>query len=154
MNAKLERSKIFDGSVHFRVFIADNKYLYTFFNGPYHSAIARNHEIGNAIFVPTLDGKRERIVHFDGRSAGAANILAHEAVHTLMARRLGLYRSLRLPWWKREGYAEYIASNLGRSSHAPKQYQDAMKKVICLMETRRLGFGEMIKEESAQAICP
>ena len=83
VNAKLQRSEIFDRSVHFRVFIVGNKHLYTFFNGPYRSAIARNYEIGNAIFIPMLDVKRSRIIHFGGRHAGAANILAHEAVHTL-----------------------------------------------------------------------
>jgi len=145
INSKLARSEIFDQSVQFRVFIVNNEHLYEFFNGPWHNALARNYEFGNPIFVPTLDVEHERIVHFDGRSAGAVNIIAHEAVHTLMQRRLGLYHVLKLPWWKKEGYAEYIASDLGRSSEAPLQYQQAMRKVVCLMETQHLNFNEMIE---------
>jgi hypothetical protein len=151
VNAKLARSEISDKSVLFRVFIVGNERLYAFFNGPYRHAIARNYEIGNPILVPTLDMERGRIVHFDGRSARAANIIAHEAVHTLMQRRLGLYRTLRLPWWKREGYAEYIASDLAHSSEAPLPYQQAMRKVVCLIEKQRLDFWGMIDYNQTEA---
>jgi hypothetical protein len=144
VNAKLVRSEIFDPSIQFRVFIVGSEPLYAFLNGPYFDAIARNYEIGNAIFIPTLDMERERIVHFDGRNAGAANILAHEAVHILMARRLGMFRVWTLPWWKREGYAEYIASDLGRASEAPPRYQQALAKIIELMQVQRLDFNGMI----------
>ena len=157
VNGKLARSEIFDQSIQFRVFVVGNENLYAFFNGPYRRAIARNYEIGNSIFIPTLDVAHGRIVHFDGRSADAANIIAHEAVHTLMQHRLGLYQVLKLPWWKREGYAEYIASDLGRWSESPPQYQEAMRKYICLMETAHLNFDKIVAGKQSDAVetaCP
>ena len=146
VNAKLERSEIFDQSIQFRVFIVGSKLLYVFLNGPYSSAIARNYEIGNPIFIPMLDMDHEEIVHFDGHRANAAHILAHEAVHTLMAHRLGMFRVWALPWWKREGYPEYIASDCSRRSNAPARYQQALVKVAELMEAQRLDFDGMINE--------
>jgi hypothetical protein len=35
--------------------------------------------------------------------------IAHESVHVLTARRLGELRLARMPHWKREGYADYVA---------------------------------------------
>jgi hypothetical protein len=81
---------------------------YAFFNGPYRSAIARNYEFNNSIFVPQLDLGSASVVHFDGRTAPIATILAHEMTHTLSQRRLGLIGSWRTPSWKKEGYAEYV----------------------------------------------
>ena len=36
-------------------------------------------------------------------------VLAHESMHQIMRRKLGLLTYLRLPTWKNEGYCEYIA---------------------------------------------
>jgi hypothetical protein len=35
--------------------------------------------------------------------------IAHESVHLLTARRFGELRLMRMPQWKREGYADYVA---------------------------------------------
>lgn len=35
--------------------------------------------------------------------------IAHESVHLLTARRFGELRQVRMPQWKREGYADYVA---------------------------------------------
>jgi hypothetical protein len=35
--------------------------------------------------------------------------IAHESVHLLTARRYGELRLARMPQWKREGYADYVA---------------------------------------------
>ena len=61
--------------------------LWLFLNGPYRRVMARNVEIGNAIFVPRLDIARRAIVHFDGRQTGGVSVLAHEATHSHVARR-------------------------------------------------------------------
>jgi hypothetical protein len=107
--ALLERSEIHRAGVSHRVFVSGSEGLYRLVNGPYSSAIARNVEFGNAIFLPRLDRDAARVVHFDGRSAPLDEILAHEAMHTLVQERLGLARAIRLPFWKKEGYAEYVA---------------------------------------------
>jgi hypothetical protein len=107
--ARLERSEIHRAGATHRVFITGSAGLYRLVNGPYYDAIARNVELGNAIFLPRIDREAARVVHFDGRSAPLDAILAHEATHTLVQDRIGLARAIRLPFWKKEGYAEYVA---------------------------------------------
>jgi hypothetical protein len=106
---RLSRSRIHGSGVRHRVFVTGSKSLYRLLNGPYYEAIARNVEIGNAIVLPDLDDEVARVVHFDGRSAPLDEILAHEATHTFVQDRLGFVRSLRLAFWKKEGYAQYVA---------------------------------------------
>jgi hypothetical protein len=127
VESRLSRSEIYDANVHHRVFIVEDPTLWSFLNGPYRRAMARNVEIGYAILVPRLDVKNRAIVHFDGRHAGAVNILAHEATHTYLGRRFGALATWRLPWWKREGYAEYVASGGLVDSEAPAGYQQAAR---------------------------
>lgn len=42
--------------------------------------------------------------------------IAHESVHLLTARRLGELRLARMPEWKREGYADYVAQEPSNSA--------------------------------------
>jgi len=44
--------------------------------------MARNYEFHNSIFVPQLDLTSGNVVHFDGKTAPIALILAHEMTHT------------------------------------------------------------------------
>jgi len=39
-----------------------------------------------------------------------AHIIAHELVHLITTERLGIWKTVTLPTWKEEGYAEYAAS--------------------------------------------
>lgn len=93
-----------------RVFVAGTPGWYTFLNGPYRVAMGRRYELGGSIFIPTLDLAAGEVVHFDGRRTKAAWVLAHEAAHGLIQRRLGLIATARLPRWKREGYPEWVAT--------------------------------------------
>jgi hypothetical protein len=123
--SRLSASPLYAAGVRHRVFITDSPFLYAFFNGPYRRAIARNVEIGHAIFVPRLDPGSGRISHFDGRSTRAAPVLAHEIMHTFVTDRVGLLASWRLPWWKREGYPEYIGSRGAAEFDSPPAYREA-----------------------------
>jgi hypothetical protein len=106
--ARLRRSEIHRGNVRHRVFVTGSQSLYRLLNGPYSGAIARNVDLGNAILLPDLNHEAARVVHFDGRSAPLDQILAHEATHTFVQERLGAVRALCLPFWKKEGYAQYV----------------------------------------------
>jgi hypothetical protein len=141
---RLATSELFAPGLRQRVFIVDQAWLWTFLNGPYRGAMARNVELGNAILVPRLDIARGLIRHFDGRCARAVPILTHEAVHTLIERRLGFLRTLRLQWWQREGYPEYIASGsaLG-GSDSPIKYRQAARIWKDLIERQHLTFDEV-----------
>jgi hypothetical protein len=124
---RLSRSEIHRSGATHRVFVTGSMTLYRLLNGPYYGAIARNVELGNAIFLPDLDTEAGRVVHFDGRSAPLDEILAHEATHTFVQDRLGFLRALRLPFWKKEGYAQYVALNLFPFSAGARALADAEK---------------------------
>jgi hypothetical protein len=106
---RLATSEIFDPSITQRVFVVDRPALWNLLNGPYRRAMGRNVELRNSILVPSLDVESGVIRHFDGRESEAVGILVHEAVHTLVQRRIGVLRVWRLAWWQREGYPEYVA---------------------------------------------
>jgi hypothetical protein len=141
---RLAVSELYDPRGKQRVFVVDRPWLWTLLNGPYRQAIARNVELSDAILVPRLDIAAREIVHFDGRRAGAVNILTHEAVHTLVRRRIGRLRLWRLQWWQKEGYAEYIASVAASGSEAPARYRDAALAWKYLLEQRRLSFDQVL----------
>ena len=67
-------AEIYDPAIRHRVFIVNSPTLWLLLNGPYRHAMARNVEIGNAIFVPSLDIEKRAIVHFDGRQGRAVNV--------------------------------------------------------------------------------
>ena len=142
VQSRVAKSGIYDARLQQRIFVVGTPAWYCFFNGPYRFAMARNVELGNAIFLPRLDLQRRQVVHFDGRSADAAEILAHEMTHTLMQRRLGLLRVWRLPWWKREGFASYVGNT--ESSPEPERYRQARLRWTYLLKVRHLTFDQVI----------
>lgn len=46
------------------------------------------------------------------------HILTHEIAHSLIAHKMGLRETARLPMWKAEGYAEYVAATRLRANPA------------------------------------
>jgi hypothetical protein len=140
---RVSESELYDPAVRHRVFVFGDQRLWALFNGPYQGAIARNCDLGNAIFIPRLDPRGNRIVHFDGRSADAVGVLAHEIVHTFMERRVGL-RYWLLPWWKREGYPEYVGSARGTRLESPAAYREAALAWKVLIEERGMTFDQVV----------
>jgi len=142
---RLSTSELCDPALNQKVFVVDRPWLWNLLNGPYRHAVARNVELGNPILVPRLDINARQITQFDGRRAGAVNVLTHEAVHTLVRRRIGLFRLWRLQWWQKEGYAEYVASAAATRSEAPLRYQQAAVAWKYLLERRHLRFDQIIE---------
>lgn len=62
-----------------------------------------------------------------------------------MQRRIGLLKLWRLPWWQREGYPEYIASERGTRSDAPRAYRDAARRWKYFLEQRGMTFDEVVR---------
>jgi hypothetical protein len=151
---RLNASELNHPPVHQRVFVVERPWLWTLLNGPYRGVMARNIEVGNAIVIPTLDVRTRTIRHFDGRAAGVVGILAHETVHTLVQRRIGLFRLWRLAWWQKEGYPEYIASDKCAHSEAPARYRSAACAWRYLLETRGLSFDQVIRMQTPNGMAP
>jgi hypothetical protein len=142
--SRVRASPLYTPGIRHRVFITGSAGLHAFFNGPYRRAIARNVEIGHAIFVPRLDVAGGRIIHFDGRATAAAPILAHEIMHTFVQRRVGVLGSWQLAWWQREGYPEYIGSRGATELDSPPAYRQAALRWKALLEDRHLTFDQII----------
>lgn len=157
-------SQLYRAQVH-RVFILESSPWYTFFNGPYRQAMGRSFEFGNGIFLPQLDLERAEVVHFDGRREEMVWILAHEIMHGLMRQELGLRREWRLPFWKKEGYPEYVSSGqriplrdgilwlsnhergpvpVGNGYAVPRQYFEAEIAWRYLLDVRKMRFNDVI----------
>lgn len=161
---RLEGSAIDDPTVGFRIFELASPSWNRFFNGPHARSMARHSELGGNIFVPSFDVPAGSIRHFDGRSGPIIAILAHEMTHRLMQHRLGVLATLRLPWWKREGYAEFVAEGdtvvlakrvAALDSHVPPadlpvplQYLRALIATRYLFEVRRLDFAQFIATDA------
>jgi hypothetical protein len=164
---RLAMSEINDLNIKHRVFVAGTSNWYRFFNGPYYNSKGRMYEFHNSIFVPQLDLANGDVVHFDGRKAPISWILAHEMTHTLTQKKMGIIRMWRLPLWKKEGYAEYVAhgrtgpliedlrmlENL--SSHevplengrdVPRKYFEAEVLWRYLLSVRQLRFQEVMSD--------
>lgn len=148
-----------------RVFVTGTPGWHAFFTGPGRHAMAKNYELGNSIYVPMLDAPTLEVVHFDGRRAPIASILAHEAAHTEFQRAVGGARALwRLPFWKKEGYSEFVAYGdsvrLGdmvtalrstdatitwpRSNPVPRRYFEAEAAWRYLVEVRRMSVAQIV----------
>ena len=66
----------------------------------------------NNVFINRSDAANDLVF----RNSPAQNqrslsgVIAHEITHLLIRKRYGYWRNLTMPTWKKEGYAEYIAS--------------------------------------------
>lgn len=65
--------------------------------------------------------------------------IAHESVHVLTARRFGEWRLARMPHWKREGYADYVARepNIGADVEQEIRARSPDALVLKYLEGRR-----------------
>lgn len=75
-----------------------------------------------------------------GRTRRLSGTIAHETVHVLTARRYGEWALLRMPAWKREGYADYVAGETsigGAADEAAIRARDPESPVLTYYEGRR-----------------
>jgi hypothetical protein len=104
-------------------------------NRPWRFLVFANfrHHVGGLTYPPLSNNIYLRAVHFEvNRLVGPSGnevsgertisyFVAHEIAHTLIADRLGAVDYWRLPDWKNEGYADYLAKG------ADFSYEDAVR---------------------------
>jgi len=167
VSQRLAASELNAPAMTHRVFVAGSPAWYAFFNGPYRGAMGRMYEFNHSVFVPQLDLATRKVVHFDGRTAPIAAILAHEMTHTLIQKKLGIIKVWRLPFWKKEGYAEYIGNPrtvplaqdvqmlnsltcnvipTDNGNDVPRRYFEAALLWRYLAEVRKLSFAEIMND--------
>jgi hypothetical protein len=97
-----------------RIYICNRRWRFVLFAN-------YRYNVGGLAYAPLSDNIFLRAVHFNtnrlvgpsGRETPGARTLtyyiAHEIMHTLVARELGVVKHWRLPPWKDEGYADFVA---------------------------------------------
>ena len=80
--------------------------------------------VNNSMVVPKVDVKNNSIIYSDGRVRNLAQTIIHECVHTLQEKKLGFWKVIKVPEWKIEGYAYYIAKTnlIINNGHLSYQY--------------------------------
>jgi hypothetical protein len=114
--ARLKRSPFFrqPSARPIRVYVCNTSWRFLFFANT-------RYQVGGLAYPPLSNNIFLRGVHFDAnRLIGPSGnevpgertlsyYIAHEVMHTLVADQLGAIAYWRLPSWKNEGYADYIA---------------------------------------------
>ena len=117
VNRRLECVEVLPEGSSNRVFLCRSQKLYSMF-----ARISRVHPnmqgfnlsiLGNTfVSVPRVDyvrGAFHRGAPYNMREGDLAHVIAHEVAHDLSQNEIGFFKYLKLPLWKREGYAEYGA---------------------------------------------
>jgi hypothetical protein len=97
-----------------RVYICNRRWRFNLFaNTRYKVGGLAYPPLSDNIFLRTVHFPANRLVGYSGKETTGARTLsyyiAHEIMHVLAARELGVVRHWRLPAWKSEGYADLIA---------------------------------------------
>jgi len=115
---RLPRSPLDDPRLQHRIFICNDTWRFILFaNTDYRAGGVNKAWLNHVIFLRRAEIQGNRLVGPSGNEVPGdrtlAYFIAHEIVHTLEVDRLGRYGYVRLPAWKREGYADYIARDPG-----------------------------------------
>jgi len=114
VQGRLQKSPLNDPTLQHRLFICNKGWLFTFLaNTDYRAGGVNKAWLNQNIFLRRSDIERNRVIGPSGREVSGERTLAyfitHEIAHSLEVHLLGRYEYIRLPAWKREGYADYIA---------------------------------------------
>jgi hypothetical protein len=111
---RLRTSPWNDPALAQRIFLCNRNWRFLLFaNTDYGAGGVTKTWLNRNIFLRRSNIERDRLIGRSGRETPGertlAYFLAHEMTHALEVHRLGRLAYLRLPVWKREGYADYVA---------------------------------------------
>jgi hypothetical protein len=97
-----------------RIYICNRRWRFILFaNTRYKAGGLAYAPLSDNIFLRTVHFHANRLVGYSGKEATGVRTLsyyiAHEVMHVLVARELGIVKQWRLPVWKNEGYADLVA---------------------------------------------
>lgn len=111
--AKLSTSPLYTTTDSFDVYIAADQWRRTLLMPRSRGAYGASNILTGNVVLNRCDIKGDICtndqLNFNRRPMHA--VLAHECMHQLMAKDLGLLAYTRLPTWKNEGYCEYVAGS-------------------------------------------
>jgi hypothetical protein len=112
--SRVARSPLYKAGEPYDLFLCDTTGLFSFFTlWNRNAGGVTNWALTGNIFLRPAHVDRNRLVGPSGREAAdertLAYFIAHEMMHTLVARSIGRVRYARLERWQTEGYADYVA---------------------------------------------
>ncbi len=122
----------------------------------YWGAVAIRRPFSSLLLFNRSDIAADRVTNSARTLSGT---IAHESVHLLTARRFGELRLMRMPQWKREGYADYVArepSNRdgleadirARSPDAPVlKYYEARRRVAKVLDDEGQSVEQLLRSD-------
>jgi hypothetical protein len=138
----LVRSPLHDPERIHRLYCTASFRHFAFFARRSHRAFAINNAVIRNIFLSRSQWESDAVYanrpNYNRRSLSA--VLAHEMIHTLMEKRYGVLATLRVPTWKREGYADYVAQessfDLARGREMIRQGSDDVSPAFLYLKSR------------------
>ena len=134
----LAQSPLYEPGLRRTIVLTDGGWRWRVMAVGYSDAVALRRPFSSLLVFNSSDVATDRV---HNRSRSLSGTIAHESVHILTARRFGELRLVRMPQWKREGYADYVAQETGidpddeqkiraRRPDAPfLKYYDAWRRV-------------------------
>ena len=97
-----------------RIYICNRRWRFVLFaNSRYKAGGLAYSPLSDNVFLRAVHFPANRLVGYSGHETPGVRTLsyfiAHEIMHTLVARELGIVKYWRLPAWKNEGYADLVA---------------------------------------------
>jgi len=107
----IEHSSIYRDDLEFTILISNSFAKYRLFNPLGSGSFAKYYPLTSNIYVNKTDGEGLTHRKSDKRTRNLHEIIAHEATHHMLFKRVDLITYLRLPLWIHEGYADYVAQS-------------------------------------------
>lgn len=108
---KLSVSEIYDKGLTHNIYLCNNYTLYSFFAPFSRKAFACNYLLTNNIFIANCDIDRNEAYKNDKKDKYTRQLsvlISHETTHTLIEKKIGLWKYRTLINWKNEGYCDYV----------------------------------------------
>jgi hypothetical protein len=137
----LAASPLHEPGLERTIVLTDGGWRWKLMSVGYWNVIALRRPFSSTLIFNRSDVAADRISN--GAAIGGVRTLsgtiAHETAHVLTAKMLGEWRFARLPQWKREGYADYVAqeTSVGRDDEARIRARNPKASVLAYYEGRR-----------------
>lgn len=111
VEARLQKSDLYDPEARYRVFLCNGAGLYRFLSPFSPRAFGNTYWFSDNVLIADADiaGDRAASAAVEHNERTLTGTITHEIVHVLIRKQLGCWRSMRLPAWKTEGYCEVVA---------------------------------------------
>lgn len=132
----LARSPLYEPGLRRTIVLTDGGWRWRMMAPGYWGAVAIRRPFSSLLIFDRSDVAGDRVTNSARTLSGT---IAHESVHLLTAKRFGELRLVRMPQWKREGYADYVAqeprNHAGQEAELRSRSPDA--PVLKYYEARR-----------------